>query len=136
METVVNTEAVKDRLARIDVAQVVLTRVWKVCGKDTDVFATALKRMAKSEFRRKVRGKDIDLSLLPPDYGSMEVSEIDKWTAEPETRRVVEVRDGQLLTSEGRAVDIDLVDSIDLLDMADRVEYLYRMQEKIKGHED
>lgn len=136
METVVNTEAVKDRLARIDVAQVVLTRVWKVCGEDTDVFATALKRMAKSEFRRKVRGKDIDLSLLPPDYGSMEVSEIDKWTAEPETRRVVEVRDGQLLTSEGRAVDIDLVDSIDLLDMADRVEYLYRMQEKIKGHED
>lgn len=136
METVINTEAVKDRLARIDVAQVVLTRVWKVCGKDTDVFATALKRMAKSEFRRKVRGKDIDLSLLPPDYGSMEVSEIGKWTAEPETRRVVEVRDGQLLTSEGRAVDIDLVDSIDLLDIADRVEYLYRMQEKIKGHED
>lgn len=136
METVINTEAVKDRLARIDVAQVVLTRVWKVCGKDTDVFATALKRMAKSEFRRKVKGKDIDLSLLPPDYGSMEVSEIGKWTAEPETRRVVEVRDGQLLTSEGRAVDIDLVDSIDLLDIADRVEYLYRMQEKIKGHED
>lgn len=136
METVINTEAVKDRLARIDVAQVVLTRVWKVCGKDTDVFATALKRMAKSEFRRKVKGKDMDLSLLPPDYGSMEVSEIGKWTAEPETRRVVEVRDGQLLTSEGRAVDIDLVDSIDLLDIADRVEYLYRMQEKIKGHED
>lgn len=136
METVINTEAVRDRHVRIDVAQVVLTRVWKVCGKDTDVFATALKRMAKSEFRRKVRGKDIDLSLLPPDYGAMEVSEIDKWTAEPETRRVVEVRDGLLLTAEGRAVDIDLVDSIDLLDIADRVEYLYRMQEKMKGHED
>lgn len=136
METAINSQAVKDRGVKIDVAQVLITRVWKICGRDTDVFATALKRMAKSEFRRRVKGKDVNLDLLPPDYSRMNVSEIDKWTAEPERRSVVEIKDGQLITSDGDTVDLDLVDSIDLLDLADRVEYLHGMQEKMKEHED
>lgn len=136
METAIKTQGVRDRSVSIDVTQVLLTRVWRICKRDTDVFASALKRMAKSEFRRKTEGMDIDLRLLPPDYGVMEVSEVDKWTAEPETRRVVRVEGGQLLTSEGHAVDLDLVDSIDLLDIADRVEYLYGMQQTMREHED
>lgn len=138
METAIKTQEKKDGRADTEVIETLLTRVWRVCKRDTDVFATALKRMAKSEFRRRVKGKDVDLSLLPPDYCVMAVSEINVWTAEPETRSVVKIEGGKLITMGGDTVNLDLVDSVDLLDIADRAEYLYRMQQRLKeeGHED
>lgn len=126
-----NTEEklmIQNRVSKTRQVQALISKAWDICDGDIGAFDTAMRHVAENVFDKVTDGRDLDLTRFDEEHNSLTIKVIDKY--DPSIGTITGIKDGKLNTGYYLRT-LDDLEPIDILDMCNILEDLYKMQDKL-----